>query len=231
MTQTEMDGVRVQPDPCYRIRNWSLHFENNRTRDLVRMSWVPVPNKHDGDGYTELLDHPNGIAHYGAWCLLIQVASKCDVRGTLLRDGSKAHTPHSLARITRAPAAIFAEAIRRLVTIGWLEVCEIPHEGAASPHDPARNGIEWNGMEGGGREASEAPPDSASPSGSESGSGKRPGKNGQSKSVLDLRDQIEAAKGYLARLQSSEAAKIRNAKEIAAVKKRKAELESQLIHA
>jgi hypothetical protein len=33
----------------YRIRNWSELYENNRTRQLVDMQWVPIPNKHDGN--------------------------------------------------------------------------------------------------------------------------------------------------------------------------------------
>ena len=43
----------------YRIRDWQRHFENNRTRELKVMAWVPVPNKMDGDGYTELVTHPS----------------------------------------------------------------------------------------------------------------------------------------------------------------------------
>lgn len=105
----------------YRIRDWSQHFENNRTRELKELRFVILPNKHDGDGYTELLDHPNGAAHYGAWCALVQVASKCDPRGTLLRDGDRPHDSASLARLTRIPAGVFDEVIPRLTTIGWLE--------------------------------------------------------------------------------------------------------------
>src|SRR5215204_7119419 len=99
----------------YRIRDWGKHFENNRTRDLKALHFVILPNKHDGDGYTELLDHPNGAAHYGAWVAIVQVASRgshlaggcgnpagcCECRGVMLRDGAKAHDPSSLARITR----------------------------------------------------------------------------------------------------------------------------------
>ena len=108
----------------YRIRNWEKHFENNRTKELKKLTWVPVPNKHDGDGFSELLDHPNGPAHYGAWCILVQIASKCDPRGTLLRDTQEPHTSHSLARMSHLPAGLISEAIQRLVSIGWLETCE-----------------------------------------------------------------------------------------------------------
>lgn len=110
----------------YRIRGWQKHFENNRTKDIKNLNWVPIPNKMDGDGFSELLDHPDGASHYGAWCIIVLVASKCDPRGTLLRDTLEPHTPQSLARMSRVPAVILEAAIKRLVTIGWLEVCENP---------------------------------------------------------------------------------------------------------
>ena len=106
----------------YRIVDWNEHFENNRTRGLKVLSWVPVPNKQDGDGYTELMDHKNGAAHFGCWHAILQVASKCDPRGTLLRDGKRAHDLASLSRITRIPSVILKAAIERLLIIGWLEV-------------------------------------------------------------------------------------------------------------
>lgn len=157
----------------YRIKDWDKHFENNRTRELKRLDWVPIPNKQDGDGYTELMDHPNCAAHLGAWYAIVEVASKCEPRGTLVRaipqegavipqEGAqgilgskitgKPHTPQSLARMSRIPATIFEEVIPRLVSIGWLEVCEIPQEGAAIPQEGASSraraqGMEWNGIE------------------------------------------------------------------------------------
>jgi hypothetical protein len=119
---------------CYRIVDWKKHFENNRTKELKTMTWVPIPNKQDGDGYTELLDHPEGAAHFGAWVALVEVASKCDVRGTLMRDDrSGVRRPHdfaSLGRVTRIPTRLLEDAVQRLVSIGWMEALEVP---AASP--------------------------------------------------------------------------------------------------
>lgn len=109
-----------------RIVDWDRHFENNRTRELKRMEWVPVPNKHDGDGFTELLDHRDGVLHYGAWHLILQVASKCDPRGTLLRDGKRAHDLASLSRITRISEKVLKSAIERLLNIGWIEIYDDP---------------------------------------------------------------------------------------------------------
>lgn len=129
----------------YKIVNWNELYENNRTREMKKMSWVPVPNNHDGDGYTELLDHENGPAHLGAWMVILQLASKCDVRGTLLRSGGKPHTFETISRITRFPAEVIKEAIGRLIEIGWVEAqtienkedAKIPHPPAVFPHPPA----------------------------------------------------------------------------------------------
>lgn len=140
----------------YRIRDWNKHFENNRTRELKRMDWLPVPNRHDGSGFTLLLDHPNGMAHYGAWHLILQVASKCEPRGTLLREGAGGVffgiTPQDLARMSHGSAGIFEEVLPRLVDIGWVEVCENP-AGSCDPKPAGRCGevpMEWNGTEGNG---------------------------------------------------------------------------------
>lgn len=114
----------------YRIKDWCKNFENNRTRDLRRMEFVLLPNRMDGDGYTELLDHPDGAAHFGAWCALVQVASKCEPRGELLRGNGKPHNAESLERLTRIPAKTFKAALPRLIEIGWVASRTIPQEGA-----------------------------------------------------------------------------------------------------
>jgi uncharacterized phage protein (TIGR02220 family) len=131
------------------IVDWDKHYENNRTRELKQMQWVPIPNRQDGDGYTELLDHKNGPSHFGAWCALVQVASRCDPRGTLLRDSAVPHDEASLARMTRIPFEVWKEALPRLLSIGWIKGYGIPHEGATIPHPSAMNGMEGNGKKEG----------------------------------------------------------------------------------
>jgi len=118
----------------FRVKDWNLLFENNRTRGLKHLDWVPMPNKMDGDGYTELVDHPNGAAHLGAWLAIVQIASRCHTRGTLTRNNGRPHTAESLARISRIPVVIFEEALPRLLQIGWLEITQVT---AAIPHVPA----------------------------------------------------------------------------------------------
>src|SRR4051812_22998280 len=90
----------------YRIRNWGSLYENNRTRELKVMAWVPIPNRQDGDGYTLLVERDNGAALFGCWIAVLQVASRCEPRGTLMRDAETPHDAASLSRMTRLPKAI-----------------------------------------------------------------------------------------------------------------------------
>lgn len=127
----------MQADEVLRVRNWDVLYENNRTREYKKLNWVPIPNKMDGDGYTELVDHANGAAHLGAWLAIVQVASRCDVRGVLMRDGGRPHDVASLARITRLPREVFDEVLPRLMAIGWLEDAAKPQEPEAIRQDAA----------------------------------------------------------------------------------------------
>lgn len=152
----------------WRIVDWDEHFENNRSREVKDCKWVAMPNSHDGDGYTELVDHPNGAAHFGAWCAIVQVASKSLPRGELRRrDGRQFHDAKSLSRITRIEVSVFDEVIPRLIEMKWIEIIpeavgsqqlNYPSQDAAekvgsAPQLPALNGMEWK--EGKGRERKE----------------------------------------------------------------------------
>lgn len=121
-----------------RVTGWTTHFENNRTRELKIMSWLPIPVKLDGDGYTEILDHERGAAHFGAWIAILEVAAHCETRGTLLRGNRNGlRSPHdatSLARLTRIPVEILSEAIPRLVSVGWISA-EPWHVSAGIPQE------------------------------------------------------------------------------------------------
>jgi hypothetical protein len=134
------------------IKNWQESFETNETRRLKHLRFVLIPNKQDGDGYTELLSHKNGAAHFGAWTALLQLASKAKARGTLLRDDGSEHNSASLERITRIPSHIWDEALPRFVTIGWLIRSEIPGKNPGLSEKTRLNRREEKGIEGKGTE-------------------------------------------------------------------------------
>lgn len=133
-----------------RIRNWEKHYENNRSRELRRPEWLPLPNKFDGSGFMELLDHAAGMSHYGAWCLLLGVASRMPTRGLFVADSGRPLAIKDIARMTRGSVKAFEEAIPRLIEVRWMEEVDTESlpwgkedaaagcdEGAGIPHDAA----------------------------------------------------------------------------------------------
>lgn len=85
------------------------------------MSWVPVPNNHDSDGYTFIITKPNGLQIYGAWQMILQVASKCMRRGDLISESGKPYTPASIARKSRCDQKQLEESLPTIFEVGWLE--------------------------------------------------------------------------------------------------------------
>lgn len=138
----------------YRIRNWEKHFENSLTRQLKGLSWVPIANKYDGDGYTALMENENGYAVYGAWITMVGIASKCTPRGTLARSDGSPYTPNSLSRITRIPAKIYEMAIPILLEIGWLEAPAPVENEPSDPNLTRRRNTVGRGVQGGPHPAS-----------------------------------------------------------------------------
>lgn len=152
--------------PVYRIANWSTLYENNRTRELKSLTWVPFPNSHDGDGYTALMSHKNAEALLGAFVVIVQVASKCGTRGTLLRGPAMPHTAASIARITRFSEKTIQQCLELCCgpEIGWIimenandstetaSTCDNP---AGSCGNPAEGCLEGKGREGKGKNGTE----------------------------------------------------------------------------
>ncbi len=107
-----------------RICNWSEVFENNRSRAIENLSWVSIPNKHDGEGYATVMAHKDSAEIFAAWILMVQLASRVS---KVRRDGSLVRpdgTPTSIAAMavkTRVPEDWFRKAIPVLVEVGWIE--------------------------------------------------------------------------------------------------------------
>lgn len=150
----------------YRIKNWESIYENNRSRTVKDLAWVAIPNRHDGEGYSSIMAHSRSAEIFAAWILMLQVASRCQPRGSLMRDHGRPHTPQSMALKTRAKPEWFVLALELLTSeeIGWIEAVELPeNEALASTHHPPdspltgscqagdyrteQNGMEWNRTE------------------------------------------------------------------------------------
>lgn len=147
--------------PLLRVRDWDQLHENNRSREMKRTNWFPVHNDLSADGYVELVGHPEGAAHLGVWYAALMVASRAKPRrGLLIKDDGRPHTAESIARVTRLPEAVVSEALRRLLKIGLLEVCDPdvpetnnlpPHPDAGTPQEraskPQEGAVEGKGTE------------------------------------------------------------------------------------
>lgn len=106
----------------YRIKDWALHFENAESRKIKGARWLPLPNKHDGKGFRRLTKHDRKVEIFCAWNLILQVASKCPVRGDLA-DENGPLTAQDLADVTDFPVEIFELAFQVLQEprFGWIE--------------------------------------------------------------------------------------------------------------
>lgn len=106
----------------YQVIGWGESYENSRSRGVKDLNWVPVPNRHDGEGFSLVMAHKDGAKIFAAWILILQVASKCETRGILARENGKPHTAESLAIKTRGNVEWFRIALDFLSSedIGWL---------------------------------------------------------------------------------------------------------------
>jgi hypothetical protein len=102
------------------IRNWETKYETHESRKYKRLDWVCVRTDLADLGYRMLIDHPEGAAHLGAWLAIIEIASRCKPRGTLIENGIPLTAKH-LAMKSGLPEALLGAAIPRLLDIGWLE--------------------------------------------------------------------------------------------------------------
>jgi len=106
----------------YQIKDWNERYENNRSRTVKDLSWVPIPNRHDGEAYSRLMLQKDAPIIFTVWILLLQVASRCHPRGSLLTSSGQPHNSESLSIKTRAKVEWFEKSLPFLVQIGWVSV-------------------------------------------------------------------------------------------------------------
>lgn len=127
-----------------RIRDWNTIFESAESRKLKTLRWVSIPNKTSGQGYTALIDNPDGPMHYAAWIAIVIVCSQREPRekrGILPEaDGTLGGISRALGRISRLPPDIFAAALPRLLSdpeISWIE--QVVDSSGKSPEMPGKS--------------------------------------------------------------------------------------------
>lgn len=127
------------PKVTYRVHEWERVFENAGSRKVGSLSWVKVPNRHDSAGYRRLIAMKAGVSLYGAWVLIVQVASKMPRRGVLANENGPLDADDLAAR-TGAPAKVFDRAFSVLTDpkIGWLEAVATNAVGQAGSTLPDR---------------------------------------------------------------------------------------------
>lgn len=103
------------------IVDWDKHFEKADSRKRLSLYWVAMPNKHDGLGFRRIMRHPQGMTIFGAWCLLVQIASKCPKRGLLQSADGVALSADDMALKTGASADGFLTAFPVLLEVGWIK--------------------------------------------------------------------------------------------------------------
>lgn len=107
----------------YRIRGWDEHYETSESRKVKGpLKWVAMPTKHDGKTLRRVMRLDPSGALYGAWCLIIQVAAKCPVRGTLA-DGDGPLTALDIGDKTDLSTEAVQQALTVFssIAIRWLE--------------------------------------------------------------------------------------------------------------
>jgi len=130
--------------PTYRIRDWERHFESAESRKIRhRLTWLRLPNKHDGKSYRRLSRQEDAAELFAAWVLTLQVASKCPQRG-VLADEDGPLDPEDLADKTGFHPLIFRKlfAFAVLPEIGWMDVDT--DAAGISRHPPESPGIRRN---------------------------------------------------------------------------------------
>ena len=150
--------MNVPRGTIFAINDWDNLFENCASRKLKVLGWVPIPNGHDSVAFSRLMNRKDGAEIFAAWILLIQLASKCHIRGTLQSTDGRPYDAEEMAIKTRAPERIFVKALPYLCSSGWISSepplgksadasAESPDVSAGGGRLAALNRIEKNGKE------------------------------------------------------------------------------------
>ena len=126
----------------YRIRDWQDLYENNRTRELKNMCWIPVPVNLSGKGYCTIMEDDNGNRRkegpsiFGAFVSILEVAAECNPRGDLIDSDREPLSFTSLGKMCRISPQLIERTIVFCVNpLKWIQIidlatnCEITAQG------------------------------------------------------------------------------------------------------
>lgn len=114
----------------YKIKDWTIHFENSKSRERERCSFCCIPNKQDGLGYGMLMREKDGPALYGAFIAVVLVCSKQKNReGWITQNGLPADCPLTARQLSikcQIPESTIQSMLDAVTggEIGWIEVYE-----------------------------------------------------------------------------------------------------------
>lgn len=114
----------------YQIVDWDKNFENDRSRSRKSCSFVCVPNKQHGMGFSRIMAEKDGSSIYGIWQCIVGACSQQAVRnGWLTFDGEQtgsAWGADDLALKFRRPASEITRALSFLSSdkVGWIKAHE-----------------------------------------------------------------------------------------------------------
>lgn len=144
----------------YQIKDWDKYYENDRSRQRDKCSFVCIPNKQDGMGLTHILCEKDGTAILGVFLLIVEACSRHPRprQGWLTDDGDQMGRPWLLSEMAirwRRTEKEIERALQVLTEtrVGWLSPPTNHQVTADSPPDNQEGkGKEEKGMEGNGKE-------------------------------------------------------------------------------
>jgi hypothetical protein len=149
----------------YQIKDWDKYYENDRSRQRDKCSFVCIPNKQDGMGLTHILCEKDGTAILGVFLLIVEACSRHPRprQGWLTDDGDQMGRPWLLSEMAirwRRTEKEIERALQVLTEtrVGWLSPPTNHQVTADSPPDNQEGkGKEEKGMEGKGIEGNVDP--------------------------------------------------------------------------
>lgn len=141
----------------YQVKDWNTHYENSKSRERDECSFVCVPNKQHGLGFSRIMAEPDGAMIYGIFNLILGACSrqKRPREGWLTQNGQQAGTPWApddMALQFRRPQSEIDRSLEVLSSpkVAWLNAFDdAPMSGARRlPADCPPDTLEEKGREG-----------------------------------------------------------------------------------